>query len=1445
IFANGDDSLADAIKVGLRLRGISGSYVLNKQSQAVNMILGHCTDVDASCTKGQLPIALARTVLQVFIFNLLPELQQANAGLAAVAILDDDKRLGQGWSPFSGRRACIQIGRDCRTPPNPSLFSLRTNLIDLLHSLDLLHSQDGSANDFCIASEHYESRDTFDWYYDMSTSNYSHLELPVYSELAVSREPEPAMDGSFANDDASGEKGVNKLRDYDKLYRDFLIGTPLCRDVIPPLEGGRTSQRGGCMVLIDDFTPLAVQQHAPLIRFSDGSTSYTRRSDSLWCQVLASAGHVVEVNPRLFCYHDNRFDAISSPENIRKNIVQEVLGGILCREPKLRDRYKRMRLIQLEFWLHRVNGLLASLRNRPYFTEQMDEQLLQPLEKILNINKWRDEVFRVLQSNYRNLENFRPRPTNFSSPLASIDLNEDIRIIQLLWNSDRVEMARDVLTEVVGKRALIPVGIGQEGVSFELDGRLYKVFDQGDEDLPASATIAQLGCRYVGSQGGVPVLVRDMYCGTHYKGGKTLAMIALLREWMNMSLYHRNVTPQNIINGVDGVLRIVDIGRDVVCEQSRAAYLPHFVDMCKRAFLCHQFGSFADNPRKMLLLKERMREDLTSIHLVGFDAFMTLLDNPFPLQSLQGAVQNPDQFRAALRGLGADTYCVVSACGPEAQYIDCLQDDNQLLESIWNWANGAAARNQCGAVVIRDPFRGNDHRPLWFYMRHLRRISRHLCCLLTEESLPVVGDEAQLFVGHYIFLLKFQLAALIESPLELFRPSAGCHLLIKSCPLEFQTIQRDVRRIVMAFERSGCVFRSITLLADLSKTDSFIRPYTQYVDIKTYMKALDLIEGEKLVDALVKFDGSNAVQLNQSWLGLDCISTHSLSGQQYASTFHAFESIRGLDVYKENDTILQMDSDVIIHCRSDIIGESMRALSAPQTITLAFPTLSTSKSTVGPKADGSQFRFEIRCSFIHLERLISMLPLKVEHDEIGMNGVIRQGWWHILDANIKKHELASLRGSLGGGTSYFIHPENELKVASKTQALGLVSDLVSMCTTYTDGWTAQLDNVNLVSLSIDWMSGLHEQPVVVAVELTNATYASGRMSLDYIRRLKQSARMFSNCGVILISSWVNSDNEDLTSMLFATATELFGDEHVSLLRTYGSLGTSELHHYLWTVCEEGPIIFIQKGSQVFDLKSTRCLLPRAEFEFCSNFCNSCGFYDERCSCEELDPLEGIPSTALPVVFRSLHDGRKIHLEKCTFFANETVSEGALDIKISAQVNLCARIRGCEDVAVRIHSECLTGDIFGSAKCDCGDEKTKFFEIMAEEEARKRPSVFVYIQGHEGRGAGLCRKVSAYSYSDRFPNSTHIEALRAVGFPESDVREYDAAVSFLKKLGIKSIKVYTNNPKKMESVKMAFPNKAKFLPMPAIPTKHNRKYLKEKVALSGHMGLLKRANKPKR
>lgn len=285
IFANGDDSLADAIKVGLRLRGISESYVLNKQSQAVNMILGHCTDVDASCTEGQLPIALARTVLQVFIFNILPELQQANAGLAAVAILDDDKRLGQGWSPFSGRRACIQIGRDCRTPPNPSLFSLRTNLIDLLHSLDLLHSQDGSANDFCIASEHYESRDTFDWYYDMSTSNYSHLELPVYSELAVSREPEPAMDGSFANDDASGEKGVNKLRDYDKLYRDFLIGTPLCRDVIPPLEGGRTSQRGGCMVLIDDFTPLAVQQHAPLIRFSDGSTSYTRRSDSLWCQV--------------------------------------------------------------------------------------------------------------------------------------------------------------------------------------------------------------------------------------------------------------------------------------------------------------------------------------------------------------------------------------------------------------------------------------------------------------------------------------------------------------------------------------------------------------------------------------------------------------------------------------------------------------------------------------------------------------------------------------------------------------------------------------------------------------------------------------------------------------------------------------------------------------------------------------------------------------------------------------------------------------------------------------------------------------------------------------------------------------------------------------------------------------------------------------------------------
>jgi len=184
-----------------------------------------------------------------------------------------------------------------------------------------------------------------------------------------------------------------------------------------------------------------------------------------------------------------------------------------------------------------------------------------------------------------------------------------------------------------------------------------------------------------------------------------------------------------------------------------------------------------------------------------------------------------------------------------------------------------------------------------------------------------------------------------------------------------------------------------------------------------------------------------------------------------------------------------------------------------------------------------------------------------------------------------------------------------------------------------------------------------------------------------------------------------------------------------------------------------------------------------------------------------------------------------------------MTEGKLNIQITALVSGFDIINGAENVCVRIHSECLTGDVFYSMKCDCGVEKMQFMDIMAQEEKICRPSVLVYIRGHEGRGAGLFDKIRAYDYLDRNSSETHIDALHAIGC-ESDIRKYDAAVRFIKhKLQVRSIKLFTNNPEKIGVVEEYFGSNFTCKSMPAVPGNHNGKYLEEKFKLLGHEGLL--------
>lgn len=147
------------------------------------------------------------------------------------------------------------------------------------------------------------------------------------------------------------------------------------------------------------------------------------------------------------------------------------------------------------------------------------------------------------------------------------------------------------------------------------------------------------------------------------------------------------------------------------------------------------------------------------------------------------------------------------------------------------------------------------------------------------------------------------------------------------------------------------------------------------------------------------------------------------------------------------------------------------------------------------------------------------------------------------------------------------------------------------------------------------------------------------------------------------------------------------------------------------------------------------------------------------------------------------------------------------------------------VLVRIHSECLTGDLFHSRRCDCGEQLAKALELTAE-----KGGVVIYLR-QEGRGIGLINKLKAYNLQDEGLNTA--DANTHLGF-EVDSRQYDLAIEILADLGIKQIHLLTNNPLKLEAIKHSGIEVTGRVPLIIEPKKENQSYLRTKRELMGHL-----------
>jgi GTP cyclohydrolase II len=150
----------------------------------------------------------------------------------------------------------------------------------------------------------------------------------------------------------------------------------------------------------------------------------------------------------------------------------------------------------------------------------------------------------------------------------------------------------------------------------------------------------------------------------------------------------------------------------------------------------------------------------------------------------------------------------------------------------------------------------------------------------------------------------------------------------------------------------------------------------------------------------------------------------------------------------------------------------------------------------------------------------------------------------------------------------------------------------------------------------------------------------------------------------------------------------------------------------------------------------------------------------------------------------------------------------------------------ENVPVRIHSECLTSEVLGSLKCDCRDQLDFALRYMAEADR----GVVLYMR-QEGRGIGLGNKIRAYSLQELGFDT--VQANHQLGFPD-DLRRYDIAAEMLNILGIKSIRLLTNNPRKIRAMQEQGITVTERIPVEMPPTPVNEFYLKTKARKSGHL-----------
>ena len=210
-------------------------------------------------------------------------------------------------------------------------------------------------------------------------------------------------------------------------------------------------------------------------------------------------------------------------------------------------------------------------------------------------------------------------------------------------------------------------------------------------------------------------------------------------------------------------------------------------------------------------------------------------------------------------------------------------------------------------------------------------------------------------------------------------------------------------------------------------------------------------------------------------------------------------------------------------------------------------------------------------------------------------------------------------------------------------------------------------------------------------------------------------------------------------------------------------------------------------------------------------------------------MVGFLVMGFPKIFRSLYFLRRFSSARIPTKLGEFTAHSYRN-NFNKEENIAlvlGDVTGVDSPLVRVHSECLTGDLIGSLRCDCGSQFQTSLEMIGEEGV----GIFIYLRGHEGRGIGLGKKLRAYNLQDQGLDT--VDANLEQGLPV-DSRDYYFAAKILQDLGVTKIRLLTNNPKKKSELEDEGIDIVLRVPLETAPTEENKRYLETKKTRLGHI-----------